>query len=59
MAAEEMFLLFHGLRLPKETHDLDSLKFAIEFTFKDDDVVVVTYPKSGQRFSTLKHVAVV
>lgn len=58
MAAQEMFLSFHGLKLPKETHDLDSLRFANEFTFKDNDVVAVTYPKSGQCFSKLKHVAV-
>ncbi|XP_045899954.1 sulfotransferase family 2, cytosolic sulfotransferase 3 isoform X3 [Micropterus dolomieu] len=42
-----MYLLHHGLKLPKETHDLESLKFAQEFTFKNEDVVAVTYPKSG------------
>ena len=43
-----MYLLYHGLLLPKETHSLESLKFVQDFTFKDDDVVTVTYPKSGQ-----------
>ncbi|KAM9353900.1 sulfotransferase family 2, cytosolic sulfotransferase 3 isoform 1-T1 [Symphorus nematophorus] len=47
MSCEEMCLQFHGLLLPKETHSLESLKFGQEFTFKDDDVVAVTYPKSG------------
>ncbi|XP_044062568.1 sulfotransferase family 2, cytosolic sulfotransferase 3 isoform X2 [Siniperca chuatsi] len=47
MSSEEMYLLYHGLILPKETHSLESLKFAQEFTFKDEDVVAVTYPKSG------------
>ncbi|XP_038567933.1 sulfotransferase family 2, cytosolic sulfotransferase 3 [Micropterus salmoides] len=47
MSSKEMYLLHHGLKLPKETHDLESLKFAQEFTFKDEDVVAVTYPKSG------------
>lgn len=51
MSSKEMYLLHHGLKLPKETHDLESLKFAQEFTFKDEDVVAVTYPKSGQCFS--------
>lgn len=57
MATEETFLTFHGLRLPKETHDLESLKFAHDFTFKDNDVLAVTYPKSGQLLFRLKHVA--
>lgn len=48
MDTEEMFLSFHGLMVPKETHDLKSLKFAQGFTFKNDDVLAVTYPKSGQ-----------
>lgn len=53
--ATEMFLSFHGLLLPKETHDPQSLKFAQDFTFKDNDVLAVTYPKSGQCFFRLKH----
>lgn len=56
MATEEMFLSFHGLMVPKETHDLESLRFAHDFTFKDNDVVAVTYPKSGQFLLRLKHV---
>ncbi|XP_041648832.1 sulfotransferase 2B1-like [Cheilinus undulatus] len=47
MSSEEMYLLYQGFLLPKETHSLESLKFAQEFTFKDDDVVAVLYPKSG------------
>lgn len=54
MSSEEMFLLFRGLLLPKETHSSESLKFAQEFTFKDDDVVAVTCPKSGQCFFRLQ-----
>lgn len=57
MATEETFLSVHGLMLPKETHDLESLKFAHDFTFKDNDVLAVTYPKSGQFLFRLKHVA--
>lgn len=54
--ATDMFLSFHGLLLPKETHDPGSLKFAQDFTFKDNDVLAVTYPKSGQCFVfRLKH----
>lgn len=46
----DLSLLFHGLLLPKETHSVESLKFAQEFRLKDSDVVVVTYPKSGRCF---------
>lgn len=56
--ATEMFLSFHGLLLPKETHDPESLKFAQDFTFKDNDVLAVTYPKSGQCFFRLNHAGV-
>lgn len=52
-----MFLSFHGLMLPKETHDFESLKFAHNFTFNDNDVLAVTYPKSGRFSFRLKHVA--
>lgn len=50
MSSEDMYLLYHGLMVPKETHSLESLKFAEDFTFKDNDVVAVTYPKAGQCF---------
>lgn len=48
MSSGEKYLLYRGQMVPKETHSLESLKFAEEFKFKDDDVVAVTYPKSGQ-----------
>lgn len=50
MCPGDLSLLFHGLLLPKETHSVESLKFAQEFRLKDSDVVVVTYPKSGRCF---------
>lgn len=51
MSSEEMDFLYHGLLLPRETHSVESLKFADEFTFKDDDVVAATYPKTGRCLS--------
>ncbi|XP_026149572.1 sulfotransferase 2B1-like isoform X1 [Mastacembelus armatus] len=47
MSFEEMYLIYHGLVLPRQSYCSESLRFAQEFTFKDDDIVVVTYPKSG------------
>ncbi|XP_027141938.1 sulfotransferase family 2, cytosolic sulfotransferase 3 isoform X1 [Larimichthys crocea] len=47
MASEEMYLQYHGLLLPKETHSPESLKFVRKYTFSDSDVLAVTYPKSG------------
>lgn len=48
MADAELSLLYHGLLLPKETHSQESLDYMQKLTFKDDDVVGVTYPKSGK-----------
>ncbi|XP_067366281.1 sulfotransferase 2B1-like isoform X1 [Channa argus] len=45
--SSEMYMYYHGLMVPRETHPQESLNFAQEFSFKDDDVLAVTYPKSG------------
>lgn len=47
MSSEETYLQYRGLLLPRETHSSESLKFVQEFTFKDEDVIAVTHPKSG------------
>ncbi|XP_077371513.1 sulfotransferase 2B1-like isoform X2 [Festucalex cinctus] len=48
MSIDEFYFMHHGLVLPKETHSQESVRFfGQEFTFKDDDAVAVTYPKSG------------
>ncbi|XP_029307858.1 sulfotransferase family 2, cytosolic sulfotransferase 3 [Cottoperca gobio] len=47
MSSEEIYLNYKGLMFPKETHSLESLEFAQEFKFKDEDVMAVVYPKSG------------
>ncbi|XP_055067122.2 sulfotransferase family 2, cytosolic sulfotransferase 3 isoform X1 [Misgurnus anguillicaudatus] len=47
MAETELNLLYHGLLLPKITHSKESLEYLQKLTVKDDDVIAVTYPKSG------------
>ncbi|XP_031471427.1 sulfotransferase 2B1-like isoform X2 [Phasianus colchicus] len=38
---------FAGIALPGHLHTAESLQFATSFPFRDTDVVIVTYPKSG------------
>ncbi|POI22090.1 hypothetical protein CIB84_014161 [Bambusicola thoracicus] len=38
---------FAGIALPGHLHTAESLQFATNFPFRDTDVVIVTYPKSG------------
>lgn len=39
---------FAGIALPGHLHTTESLQFATNFLFRDTDVVIVTYPKSGK-----------
>ncbi|KAG5271613.1 hypothetical protein AALO_G00181980 [Alosa alosa] len=47
MEKDGKYIVYHGLLCPKETHSLDSLKYFEEFNVRDDDVIAITYPKSG------------
>ncbi|KAK0149450.1 Sulfotransferase family cytosolic 2B member 1 [Merluccius polli] len=40
----DKYFLHHGLLLPKETHTDESLKFAAEFEFAEDDVLIEIIP---------------
>lgn len=39
---------FAGITLPGHLHTQESLHAAATFQFRDTDVVIVTYPKSGE-----------
>lgn len=41
--------IFDGIRYPGYVHTQESLKAACSFQFEDTDIVLVTFPKSGER----------
>ncbi|KAJ8413621.1 hypothetical protein AAFF_G00081280 [Aldrovandia affinis] len=47
MTEAELYSEYKGVYLPKLLHPPESLNFLEEFNFRRDDIVVVTYPKSG------------
>lgn len=48
--------IFDGIRFPGFLHTPESLKAACSFQFQDTDVLLVTFPKSGERQAgTIQH----
>ncbi|CAN9507153.1 unnamed protein product [Ophioblennius macclurei] len=47
MARLDVTEIFHGISFPGHLHTQDSLQQAVEFNFKDTDIIIVSYPKSG------------
>ncbi|KAJ8363870.1 hypothetical protein SKAU_G00127010 [Synaphobranchus kaupii] len=47
MTEAELYSQYKGVYLPKIAHSPESLKYFEEFTFRTDDIIIVTYPKSG------------
>ncbi|XP_070846677.1 sulfotransferase 2B1-like [Chaetodon trifascialis] len=47
MTEAELYTVYKGLYVPNLVHSQQSLKYYEDFSFRSDDILIVTFPKSG------------
>ncbi|XP_076616646.1 sulfotransferase 2B1-like [Chaetodon auriga] len=47
MTEAELYTVYKGVYMPASIHPPQSLKYFEEFSFRSDDIIIATYPKSG------------
>ena len=50
MTEADLYTTYKGVYVPNLVHSTESLKYYEEFSFRPDDILIVTYPKSGKTF---------
>lgn len=48
MTEAELYSVYKGVYLPHAIYPPKALEYYEEFSFRRDDIIIITYPKSGE-----------